>query len=132
MPGKSQPYSDAVLNVLRGTSITGVSPYLGLFSVAPADDSSAGTELAGNGYARQAIVFGAPVTDTGNLRKTSNTNNIQFGPAAADWSQAVAFGVFDAPSNGNLLYWNTLATPKTIQQGDFGQFAPGSLVVEED
>jgi hypothetical protein len=61
MPGKSQPYSDAVLNVLRGTSITGVSPYLGLFSVAPADDSSAGTELAGNGYARQAIVFDAPV-----------------------------------------------------------------------
>ena len=49
MPGKSQSYSDAVLNALRGTSITGVSPYLGLFSVAPADDSSAGTELAGNG-----------------------------------------------------------------------------------
>ena len=38
MPGKSQPYSDAVLNVLRGTAIAGVSPYLGLFSVAPGDD----------------------------------------------------------------------------------------------
>ena len=132
MPGKSQSYSDAVLNVLRGTSITGVSPYLGLFSVAPADDSSAGTELAGNGYARLAVVFSAPVTDTGNLRKIANTNNIQFGPAATDWPQAVAFVVFDAPSNGNLLYWNTLLTPKTIQQGDFGQFAPGSLILEED
>ena len=132
MPGKSQSYSDAVLNVLRGTTITGVSPYLGLFSVAPADDSSAGTELAGNSYARQAIVFSAPVTDTGNLRKIANTNNIQFGPAAADWPQAVAFGVFDAQSSGNLLYWNTLATSKTIQQGDSGQFAPGSLIVEED
>ena len=106
MPGKSQSYSDAVLNILRGISITG--------------------------YARQAVVFGAPVTDTGNLRKISNTNNIQFGPAAADWPQAVAFGVFDVQSSGNLLYWNTLATPKTIQQGDFGQFAPGSLIVEED
>ena len=132
MPGKSQSYSDAVLNILRGISITGVSPYLGLFSVAPADDSSAGTELAGNGYSRQAIVFGTPVTDTGNLRKISNTNNIQFGPAAANLPQEVAFGVFDVQSSGNLLYWNTLATPKTIQQGDFGQFAPGSLIVEED
>lgn len=132
MPGKSQSYSDAVLNVLRGTGITGVSPFLGLFSVAPADDSSAGTELAGNGYSRQAITFTAPVTDTGNLRKISNSNNIQFGPATADWPQAVAFGIFDAQSNGNLLYWNTLTTSKTIQQGDFGQFAPGSLVVEED
>ena len=72
------------------------------------------------------------MTDTGNVRKISNTNTIQFGPAATDWLSAVAFGVFDAQSNGNLLYWNTLATPKTIQQGDFGQFAPGSLVVEED
>ena len=64
--------------------------------------------------------------------KISNTNNIQFGPALADWPQAVAFGVLNAQSNGNLLYWDVLPTPKTIQQGDFGQFAPGSLVVEED
>jgi hypothetical protein len=58
---------------------------------------------------------------------------IQFGPGRRTTGcQAVAFGVFDAQSSGNLLYWNTLATPKTIQQGDFGQFAPGSLIVEED
>ena len=132
MPGKTQSHTDAVLNVLRGVALAGVTPYAGLFSTAPADDNSAGTELAGNGYARQAATFGAPVTDTGNLRKISNTNNIQFGPALADWPQAVAFGVFNAQSNGNLLYWDVLPTPKTIQQGDFGQFAPGSLVVEED
>jgi len=132
MLGKTQSHTDAVLNVLRGVALAGVTPYAGLFSTAPADDNSAGAELAGNGYARQAAAFGAPVTDTGNLRKISNTNNIQFGPALADWPQAVAFGVFDAQSNGNLLYWDVLPTPKTIQQGDFGQFAPGSLVVEED
>ena len=132
MPGKTQSHTDAVLNVLRGVALAGVTPYAGLFSTAPADDNSAGTELAGNGYARQAVTFGAPVTDTGNLRKISNTNNIQFGPALADWPQAVAFGVFNAQSSGNLLYWDVLPTPKTIQQGDFGQFAPGSLVVEED
>jgi hypothetical protein len=132
MPGKTQSHTDAVLNVLRGVAVAGVTPYAGLFSTAPADDNSAGTELAGNGYARQAAAFGAPITDTGNLRKISNANNIQFGPALADWPQAVGFGVFGAQSAGNLLYWDVLPTPKTIQQGDFGQFAPGSLVVEED
>ncbi|MCL4854512.1 MAG: hypothetical protein KJZ78_24395, partial [Bryobacteraceae bacterium] len=82
MPGKSQAHTDAVLNVLRGTTINGVAtPYVGLFSVVPADDAGAGTELAGNGYQRQAITFGAPVTDAGNVRKVSNTNNISFGPA---------------------------------------------------
>ena len=54
MPGKSQSHTDAVLNILRGSAVAGVTPYVGLFSVAPADDNSAGTELAGDGYARQA------------------------------------------------------------------------------
>ena len=120
-----------MLNVLRGADLTGVAPYVGLFSAAPADDNSAGTELAGNGYARQAVTFGAPVTDAGNVRKVSNTNSIQFGPALADWPQAVAFGVF-ASVAGALLYWDALPTPKTVQQEDYGQFGVGTLVVKED
>ena len=132
MPGKAHFYSDAVLNVLNGNDLSGVTPFVALFSVAPGDDGSAGTELTGSGYARQAITFGAPGPATGNAEQVANSNNIQFGPAAADWLQAVAFGIFDALTNGNLLYWNTLATPKVVQQGDFGQFAPGSLTVEED
>ena len=131
MPGKSQFHTDAVLNVLRGADLTGVAPYVGLFSVAPADDNSAGTELAGNGYARQAVTFGAPVTDAGNVRKVANTNSITFGPAIADWAEAVAFGVF-ASAAGALLYWDVLPTPKTVQQDDYGQFAVGTLVVKED
>ena len=74
----------------------------------------------------------APGRASGNAEQFANTNNIRFGPAAADWLQTVAFGIFDAQTNGNLLYWNTLATSKIVQQGDFGQFSPGSLVVEED
>lgn len=132
MPGKSQSHTDAVLNVLRGTTLNGVSPYVGLFSAAPANDAAAGSELSGNGYQRQAVTFGAPATDTGNVRKISNTNNISFGPALADWLQAVAFGIFDSSSGGTLLYWDMLNTPKTIQQDDYGQFAPGTLVVKED
>ena len=84
MPGKSQSHTDAVLNVLRGTDLTGVAPHVGLFSVAPADDNSAGTELAGNGYARQAITFGAPATDAGNVRKVANTNNISIRAGARE------------------------------------------------
>ena len=132
MPGKSHAYSDAVLNVLNGNNLPGVTPYVALFSAAPGDDGSAGTELTGSAYARQAITFGAPAPAAGNAQQVANTNNIQFGPAASDWLQAVAFGLFDAQTNGNLLYWNTLTTQKTVQQGDYGQFAPGSLVVEED
>jgi len=133
MPGKSQSHTDAVLNVLRGTTLAGVTPYAGLFSAAPVDDGTAGTELNGNGYQRQSVAFGAPAADAGNIRKVSNTNNVSFGPATpSGWAQVVAFGIFDAQTNGNLLYWDMLPTPKTVEQDDYGQFATGTLVVKED
>lgn len=133
MPGKSQSHTDAVLNVLRGSALAGVTPYVGLFSVAPADDAGVGTELNGNGYGRQSIAFGAPTTDAGNIRQVSNTNNLSFGPAVpAAWLQAVAFGIFDALAIGNLLYWDTLPTPKTVDRDDYCQFAVGTLMVKED
>jgi site-specific DNA recombinase len=72
-------------------------------------------------------------TEAGQTRggKVSNTNSITFGPAIADWAAAVAFGVF-ASVAGALLYWDTLPTPKTVQQDDCGQFGVGTLVVKED
>src|SRR5208283_2916315 len=101
MPGKSQYFSAAVLNVLNGAGITGVTPYAGLFSAAPANNGAAGVELGGSGYQRQSVTFGAPAPDsTGNVQIISNTLNLQFGPAAADWLPAVAFGIFDAQVNG--------------------------------
>ena len=135
MPGKTQAQTDAVLNVLRATNITApANVYVGLFSTNPANDASAGTELTGaGGYARQQVTFGAPTTDTGNIRKISNTGLITFGPATgADWAQAVGFGIFDALTLGNLLYWDSLTTPKTVAVGDKAEFAVGALVVKED
>ena len=134
MAGKTQTHTDAVLNVLRNITLPGVATaYVSLFSAAPANDNSEGTELAGNNYARQAVTFGAPVTDTGNVRKISNTNPITFGPASADWLQATHFGIHSAASgSGNLLYWDALTTPRTVQNGDSAQFAIDALSVKED
>lgn len=135
MAGKSQSHTDAVLNVLRGTTLNGVTPYAGLFSTAPANDAAGGTELSGNGYARQAITFGAPQTDAGNVRKIENTAPVVFGPATATWPQAVAFGIWNAASGGTLLYWDMLQNPpgpKTVQTGDYAQFPAGQIIVKED
>ncbi len=132
MPGKTQTHTDAVLNVLRGTNIAGVTPYVGLLSVAPANDADSGTELSGNGYERQPVAFGVPETDTGNVRRIRNSAVITFGPATADWPQAVAFGIYSAATGGTLLYWDYLTAPKTVQSGDSAQFAVNALVVRED
>jgi hypothetical protein len=132
MPGKSQSHTDAVLNVLRNIPLSGVTPHVGLFSAAPANDAGAGTELSGGGYARQAVTFGAPTAGVGNVRQIANTNTITFGPATVDWPQAVAFGIFTAVTEGTLLYWDALAAPRTILTNDSAQFAAGNLIVKED
>ena len=93
----------------------------------------AGTELSANAYARQAVSFGAPADNPGGGRKIVNSGGITFGPATpSGWSQAVAFGVFSAESGGNLLYWDSLTTPKTVEAGDSATFAVGQLTVVED
>ena len=135
MAGKTQAQSDAVLNLLRATSITAAEAvYASLFSAAPANDASDGTELSGGGYARQAVTFSAPASGIGNARKVSNTNLITFGPAsAADWLSATHFGIHSAASGaGTLLYWDALTAAKTMQVGDSAQYAVGSLTVMED
>lgn len=136
MAGKSTTHTDAVLNVLRGTNITApTTVYVGLLSAAPANDGVAGTELSGSGYVRQAITFSAPTTDAGNVRKIANDALVTFGPASADWASATHFAIFNHATNGlaaNYLYWDALTTAKTVQNGDRGEFAIGSLVVKED
>ena len=135
MAGKSQYFSDKVLGVLKGVALSGVTPYVSLHQsgVPASDDSSPTTELIGNGYARQVVTFGAVSTDAdGHTRKIANTSTPTFGPATADWSQAVYFGIYDAVSGGNYLYGGTLTVPKTVQNGDSAQYAVGALVVEED
>jgi hypothetical protein len=126
MAGKTQAHSDTVLGLVTAGHA------VGLFSTAPASDNAAGTELAGLGYARQAIAFGAITTDAdGHTRKMSNSGVLTFGPAGEAWLQAVAFGLFEIAS-GALKYWDALPVPKTCASGDRLEFAIGAFVVSED
>ena len=126
MAGKTQSHSDTVLGLIaEGHEV-------GLFSTAPANDSDAGVELAGDGYERQAITFGEIGTNAdGHTREMSNSAVLAFGPSGEAWLEAVAFGVFEA-ATGELKYWDVLPTPKTCGLGDRLEFAIGALVVSED
>ncbi len=133
MAGKTNTHADAVLNILRGTAVPAQTPYVGLFSTAPSDDSGSGAvEISAGGYSRQSVSFSAPTAGTGTYRKISNSSTITFGQATANWPQAVAFGIWNASTAGTLLYWANLSTPKTVYNGDYAQFAAGALVVNED
>lgn len=97
--------------VLRSTSY--VSPgavYLAAFSTTPAANGS-GTEVTGGSYARVSMSFSAPVNGT-----TSNTNEADILGMPAVTVNGLA--LFDASSGGNMLFFGSLATPKTANAGD--------------
>lgn len=134
---KTNYLANAVLDFwLRGNPNNLTPPgtvYVGLFSAVSDPDTPSVTELTGSGYARQAATFGATTAGNGTSRRTTNSAAVTFGPATGtDWPQAIAFGVFDALTAGNMLYEGTLAVPKTVQVDDSASFAIDTLIVEED
>lgn len=129
MDAKSDYLEDNILNhVLRNTAYTSpTTVYVALFTVAPADDGTGGTEVSGFAYARQTVTFGAPSSGT-----VANSGAVTFPQASGGaWGTIVAMGIYDAVSGGNLLYYGNLATSKVVGDGDQISFPNGALTVSE-
>lgn len=110
-----------ILNWILGKkALTQITAYVGLYSVAPTD-AGGGTELSGSGYARAEITSKMP-TASGSGGSVQNNALIEFPTASGNWATAVAFGIFDAPSGGNLLMHASLAANVTVSNGGVAQF----------
>jgi hypothetical protein len=129
MPGSKSDYLENKLldHVLTNTAYTSpTTVYVGLYTVAPTD-AGGGTEVTGNNYAREAVTFA-----TASSGATSNDAEVEFGTPSATWGEVVAFGVFDADTAGNLLYWGELTNAKTINSGDVVKMLVAELQISED
>jgi hypothetical protein len=117
----------------RTTYTAPATVYIALYTVAPGDTNSSGTEVGGTGYSRIAV---PNTTDSwvnaANGQKT-NAIDINF-PVVGDngWGTIVAFAICESAFEGNTLYWGLLDDPKDTEDGDTVSFPAGSLVVEED
>ena len=116
----------AVLNhCFRNTALPAITPHVGLLTAAPSD-SAAGTEVTGGGYARQAVTFGAP-SQVGEDAVISNTGTLTFTRTGAAVN-AVAVGVYDAATAGNLIAWQTL-TSAALGDGERIEMAAGQIQI---
>ncbi|HXG83287.1 MAG TPA: hypothetical protein VNI84_04585, partial [Pyrinomonadaceae bacterium] len=76
-----------------------------------------GTEVAGTGYAAKSVPCNAanfPVVTDGSIE---NALAIAFGTAGSAWGTIVAFGVWDAATLGNLLWWGDIAPGIVVANG---------------
>lgn len=126
---KSNYLEDALLDHSLGTTAyTAPSAvYLALFTSDPADDAS-GTELSGNGYARESVSFNA--SSSGSA--TGPTSATEFSASGGDFGTVTHFALFDALTGGNMLFYGSLTSSKTITDGDTLRFAVSSITITED
>jgi hypothetical protein len=129
--------------VFRGQAYTfPTTLYVGLYTAAPSD-TGGGTEVTGNAYARASVAAslanfagtqgaGTTVASSGTTGTTSNNGSITFPTPTASWGAVTSFGIFDAASAGNLLFYGTLTITKTINQGDTVTFPAASLSIQID
>lgn len=98
--------------------------YLGLSSSAPSVDGSGVTEpLTSAGYARVELnSLGVPANGV-----ISNTAEISFPESSASWGTVTHFALFDAPTNGNLLMFNSLTQARSVEAATIVMVKTGSL-----
>jgi|TARA_R100000149_G_C5793552_1_gene83992 hypothetical protein len=113
-------------HVLRNVSYTSPSTvHLSLHTANPDEDAS-GTEVSGNNYSRQEITFGAHSNGA-----CANTSVEEFTASGGSFGTVTHFGIFDAGSSGNLLYYGALTASKVVADGDTLKFAAGSITITE-
>jgi len=126
--------------LFRGqTAPTTTTLYVALLTAAPSD-SGGGTEVTGGSYARVAVTSSlanwagtqaaaSTVASSGTGGQTSNNAAITFPTPTATWGTVTHFGIYDASSGGNLLFWGALTISKTINQSDTVTFPAASLSI---
>ena len=134
------------LGVTGATAGAGTGPatlYVGLVTGAE-NDAAGGTEVSGGSYARVAVTSslanwagtqsaGSTTASTGTGGTTSNNNAVTFPAPTGNWGVCVGFGIWDATTTGNLLFYGALSVNKTINNGDAApSFAAGQLSIQID
>lgn len=128
MSAFSNYLEDALINaVLRNSAYSSpATVYVALFTTAPGEDAS-GTELSGNGYTRQSAAFTAPTSGA-----TSNNADVSFTASGGNWGTVTHFALFDAASNGNMLFHGALGQSRDVLDGETLTIATGDLDITLD
>jgi hypothetical protein len=70
------------------------------------------------------MAFGAPSNGV-----STNSSDVEFDQATANWGTVTHFGILDASTSGNLLYHGALTASKVIDDGDVFKFASAAVSV---
>jgi len=100
--------------------------YLALYTTNPTD-ADTGTEVSGNGYARQLTTFTAAVSGS-----SASSSAESFTASGGAFGTITHVGIHDALSGGNLLFHAALPSARIVNDGESIDFAIGAVTVSLD
>lgn len=114
--------------------LTGILPYdpppffLGLSKDDPGADGQGINEPSGNAYARVSLnaIF-AEATLASSVVKALSNAIVSFPPATGDWGTIQYVAIFDAATDGNVLWSVALSNGIAIKNGDTFSIPIGSM-----
>lgn len=113
--------------LLTSDSVTRPTTWFVALCTTDPDDATLGTEVSGGGYARQTAAF----TVSGN--NASNTSDIEFPEATANYGTVVAVMIMPASTGGSasdMIVHAQLTVDKSISTGDIFRIPAGDLDIE--
>jgi len=99
--------------------------YIALSTADPGESGGTIAEPSGNGYARVAHSS----WNTAATRAIDNNGVITFPQASGAWGTITHYAIFDASTSGNMLAYGSLATPKSVVNGNTPSIADTEISV---
>lgn len=123
---------ELILDWISGSAMPAAptTVYVALSTAAPGEDGSITEPATGDGYARQAVTFGASA-QSADAATIANSAAVGFGPATSSWGSVTHFAVFDAATGGNMLRHAALTSSVTVASGDSATFGVGALIISQ-
>lgn len=128
MAAKTSYLSNEILDhLLRNETFSSVATlYLAMFTADPTTTGDQTNEVSGGSYSRQSIAFDAAASQA-----SANTSAVNFGTASASWGTVTHWGIMDASSGGNMLYFGEWDTAKAVNNGDTVEIPAGQVQLSE-
>lgn len=117
-------YKIKCMNILRGISCVGFTPYLALCNGNPEDG---GAEFSGNAYERAAIAFAAPSQQAGGACLITNSARIESPVATGTWGQLTHIAIYDSQSNGEPYLIDQASLQIAMSAGRQVIYVPNTL-----
>jgi len=134
MAGGKSDYLELELldHVLGGADYPRPTPvHVALFTATPSD-TGGGTEVSGNNYSRASVTNNATNFPAAAAGLKSNGTAIAFPVPSGSWGTVVAWGIFDAATGGNLLYWGPITPNQSVPANATVTIPIGAMDITED